>query len=266
MTDADGRPRGTHPPVPTPPDSAPTDPTVPDLTAPDLTAPDQTPLVRAAQQGDALALNEVMSPLMPYVGRVCAPIARQDAPDAAQEAVIAIVRNLPPTQGPEALFRRARTIAAREAVRFVSRATAGPGRTAAGAVPLSPLVDEQPDLRDGELAADVHDALERPPPRHRTVLTFRHIEGLDEQSVSEILDIPLGSVRSRLFAADRPHPSARRRAGPGDPPPALLSPAGAPADRLTAEVLPGCGHFLPHERPEEVAAAVRRLFADGVRP
>ncbi|MFJ8621335.1 alpha/beta fold hydrolase [Kitasatospora sp. NPDC093550] len=47
--------------------------------------------------------------------------------------------------------------------------------------------------------------------------------------------------------------------------PALLSTAGAPADRLTAEVLPGCGHFLPHERPEEVAAAVRRLFAAPVR-
>ncbi|MER7765523.1 alpha/beta hydrolase [Kitasatospora sp. NPDC096140] len=48
--------------------------------------------------------------------------------------------------------------------------------------------------------------------------------------------------------------------------PALLSAAGAPADDLTAEVLPGCGHFLPHERPEEVAGAVRRLFAAGVRP
>ncbi|MFD8781131.1 hypothetical protein [Kitasatospora sp. NPDC059599] len=105
MTDADGRPRDTHPPAPprrTPPptDQAPTDQAPTDPTAPDLTAPDQAPLVRAAQQGDALALNEVMSPLMPYVGRVCAPIARQDAPDAAQEAVIAIVRNLPPTQGP----------------------------------------------------------------------------------------------------------------------------------------------------------------------
>ncbi|MER7756463.1 alpha/beta fold hydrolase [Kitasatospora sp. NPDC097643] len=42
--------------------------------------------------------------------------------------------------------------------------------------------------------------------------------------------------------------------------PALLATAGAPADDLRAEVLPGCGHFLPHERPEEVAAAARRLF------
>ncbi|MFG2847234.1 alpha/beta fold hydrolase [Kitasatospora sp. NPDC048296] len=42
--------------------------------------------------------------------------------------------------------------------------------------------------------------------------------------------------------------------------PSLLSPAGAPADDLHAEVLPGCGHFLPHEAPEEVADAVRKLF------
>ncbi|MER6303201.1 alpha/beta hydrolase [Kitasatospora sp. NPDC001539] len=43
--------------------------------------------------------------------------------------------------------------------------------------------------------------------------------------------------------------------------PSLLSPAGAPADDLTAEVLPGCGHFLPHEHPEAVAEAVRRLLS-----
>ncbi|MBD0672279.1 alpha/beta fold hydrolase [Streptomyces sp. CBMA156] len=42
--------------------------------------------------------------------------------------------------------------------------------------------------------------------------------------------------------------------------PSLLSPADAPADDLRAEVLPDCGHFLPHERPEAVAEAARRLL------
>nr|BFD94255.1 alpha/beta hydrolase [Kitasatospora sp. Xyl93] len=42
--------------------------------------------------------------------------------------------------------------------------------------------------------------------------------------------------------------------------PSLLSPTGAPADDLRAEVVSGCGHYLPHERPEAVAEAVRRLL------
>ncbi|MER7583608.1 sigma-70 family RNA polymerase sigma factor [Kitasatospora sp. NPDC097691] len=171
------------------------------MTDADGRRPDLAPLVRAAQQGDALALDEVVSLLMPYVGRVCAPIALQDAPDAAQEAMIAIVRNLRRLNSPEALFGWARAIAAREAVRFASRASgelSRPSRAAPGAA-----ADEQPEVRDGELAADIRDVLERLPPDHRAVLTLRHVEGLDEQSVAEILDLPLGTVRSRLFRARR---------------------------------------------------------------
>ncbi|MEV7185561.1 sigma-70 family RNA polymerase sigma factor [Kitasatospora sp. NPDC093102] len=159
-------------------------------TGPDSRRPDPAPLVRAAQQGDALALDEVLGLLMPYVGRVCAPIALQDAPDAAQEAMIAIVRNLHQLKAPEALFGWARAIAAREAVRFATRRSPRPEAPA-----------EQPDDHDPELATDIRDVLERLPPDHRAILTLRHVEGLDEKSVTEILGLPLGTVRSRLFRA-----------------------------------------------------------------
>ncbi|MBS2536390.1 hypothetical protein KGQ20_26875 [Catenulispora sp. NF23] len=50
--------------------------------------------VRAAQRGDALAMSRLLDELTPYVGRLCAPIALADGPDAAQEALIAIFQNL----------------------------------------------------------------------------------------------------------------------------------------------------------------------------
>ncbi|WP_234434947.1 MULTISPECIES: RNA polymerase sigma factor [Streptomyces] len=109
-----------------------------------------------------------MSVLMPYVGRVCAPIALQDAPDATQEAVIAIVRNLHQLRSPEALFGWARAIAAREAVRFASHRSPQPDAVADTAA-------DQPDHRDPELASDIRDVLERLPPDHRAVLTLRHV-------------------------------------------------------------------------------------------
>ena len=61
-------------------------------------------LVRAAQRGDPMALGELMEILAPYVGRICGPIALQDGPDAAQEALIIILRGLPDLREPAALF------------------------------------------------------------------------------------------------------------------------------------------------------------------
>jgi hypothetical protein len=43
---------------------------------------DRTELVRAAQRGDALAMQELLGLLTPYVGRLCGPIALDDGADA----------------------------------------------------------------------------------------------------------------------------------------------------------------------------------------
>lgn len=60
--------------------------------------------------------------LTPYVTRLVGPIALQDGPDAAQEALIAIFRGIGSVRDPDALFGWARTIAVREAVRVAQRA------------------------------------------------------------------------------------------------------------------------------------------------
>ena len=82
---------------------------------------DTADLVRAAQRGDTVAMNELLDRLAPYVGRICAPIALGNAADAAQEALIAVFRSLPRLREPAAVFGWARAIAVREAIK-VSRA------------------------------------------------------------------------------------------------------------------------------------------------
>ena len=79
-------------------------------------------LVRAAQRGDRIAVADLMDALAPYVGRVCGPIALQDGPDAAQEALIAILKNLGGLREPGAIYGWARTIAVREAIRVARKA------------------------------------------------------------------------------------------------------------------------------------------------
>jgi RNA polymerase sigma-70 factor (ECF subfamily) len=148
-------------------------------------------VVLAAQRGDAMAMAALMDALAPYVGRLCGPIALQDGPDAAQEALIAIFRGLGRLREPAAIGGWARAIAVREAVRVATRSRR--------AVPAE--LGDLPAPGDPQLAADVRDVLRRLSPQHRAVLVLRDLEGLDEQAAAAVLDVPLGTVRSRLSRA-----------------------------------------------------------------
>lgn len=55
--------------------------------------------VAAAQQGDALALDQLLDELAPYVRRLCARIAPAAGDDAAQAALLAVFRGLPAPTG-----------------------------------------------------------------------------------------------------------------------------------------------------------------------
>jgi RNA polymerase sigma-70 factor (ECF subfamily) len=150
-------------------------------------------LVRAAQHGDGLAMAELIDLLAPAVARWCGPIALQDAPDAAQEALIAVFRGIRGLTEPAALFGWARSIAVREALRVARRAA----RQRAAELADLPARD------DPMLAVDIADLLSRLSPQHRAVLMLREVEGLDERRVAELLDVPPGTVKSRLARARR---------------------------------------------------------------
>ncbi|MEV6927988.1 RNA polymerase sigma factor [Dactylosporangium sp. NPDC051485] len=147
--------------------------------------------VRAAQAGDTMAMHDLLDALSPYVGRICGPIAYEAAPDAAQEALIAIFRGLRSLRDPAALWGWARAIAVREAVRAARRAHRG--------VPMD--MAALPARDDPELATDVLDVLARLSPEHRAILVLRDVEGLSEQEAAEILNVAEGTVKSRLHRA-----------------------------------------------------------------
>lgn len=149
--------------------------------------------VRRAQSGDVMAVDALLDIVTPYVRRLCGPIALQDAADATQETLIVMLRHLRQLREPAALFGWVRVIAVREAVRVA--------RQSARSIPAE-MVD-LPAPGDPSLASDVRDVLDRLSPEHRAVLMLRDLEGLDEQTASEHLGVPVGTVRSRLFRARR---------------------------------------------------------------
>ena len=148
--------------------------------------------VRAAQRGDTMAMNALVDELMPYVGRICRGIALDRGEDAAQDALIAIFRNLRRLENPEALRSWARRIAAREAVRTARRA-----RLATN----SPPPEELPAPGRTELGVEIRDQLERLDPQQRAVLVLRDVEGLSEREAAEQLGVAPGTVKSRLHRA-----------------------------------------------------------------
>jgi RNA polymerase sigma-70 factor (ECF subfamily) len=148
-------------------------------------------VLAAARSGDVLALARLLDLLTPYVTRLCGPIALQDTPDAVQESLIRIFQGIGQLQNPDALYGWVRTMSVREAVRVA--------RKAKREMPWDELSLES--TTDPELATDIRDVLDRLTPEHRAVLVLREVDGLDERSAGLILDIPAGTVKSRLYRA-----------------------------------------------------------------
>jgi RNA polymerase sigma-70 factor (ECF subfamily) len=135
-------------------------------------------------------MDALVRALTPYVGRICGSIALDRGDDAMQETFIAVLRNLRTLREPAALHSWVRSIAVRESIR---QARAG-DRTA------ETVDGPAPDV-DLASALDVRAVLAELSPEHRAVLVLRDMDGLAEAEVAALLDVPQGTVKSRLHRA-----------------------------------------------------------------
>ena len=150
-------------------------------------------VVRRAQRGDPRALDALVRALLPYLGRVSGAIALERGDDALQETMIAVMTHIGALREPGALRGWARRIAVRESLR------------AARTGWLLPVDQDQLQAfaheGDPETAVDIRDALGSLSPDQRAVLVLQHLEGLSEQEIADVLDVAVGTVKSRLSRA-----------------------------------------------------------------
>jgi len=66
-----------------------------------------------------------------------------------------------------------------------------------------PITDESPDtiLAAKEIAAAVNAAMEALPAELRQAVTLREVEGLSYEEIAQVMNCPIGTVRSRIFRA-----------------------------------------------------------------
>ena len=197
--------------------------------------PDQH-LLAAVRAGDRGALERLLRSHQPRLWAVCRRLTGSDADadDATQEALISIVRALPRFDGRSRFgtwsYRIAVNASLDELRRRRRRPEPGlPGDDDDRGRPEPVATTPAPE--DAALTADVDAALRRLPPEFRAPVVLRDLCGLDYAEIAEVLELPPGTVRSRisrgraalapLLGSERPHradePGPTGTGNPNDP-------------------------------------------------
>jgi RNA polymerase sigma-70 factor (ECF subfamily) len=149
-----------------------------------------------AQKGDAGALDTILRHHYNTIRSICHRIVinTADAEDATQMALISVARALPSFDRRASLNTWIYRIATNAALDELRRITRRP-------VPTQDSVLER-SRPDSTGEVDTHmlitDALRGVAEQYRVVLVLRHVADLDYEEIAHILEIPVGTVRSRL--------------------------------------------------------------------
>ncbi|MBI4883317.1 MAG: sigma-70 family RNA polymerase sigma factor [Actinobacteria bacterium] len=164
-------------------------------------------MVTAAQGGDRNALDRLLRRHFDRMHAVCRRITgnEADAADAAQEAMIAVVRGIARFDGRSTFATWAYRIATNASLDELRRRRrrpqlAGRERDDHGPRPAPEPIDHDADLRIQHLADrfDLDAALAALPEDFRLPVVLRDVADLDYAEIAEALDIPIGTVKSRI--------------------------------------------------------------------
>jgi RNA polymerase sigma-70 factor, ECF subfamily len=168
-------------------------------------------LVVAAQRGERRAMDELLRRHYPRIHAVCSRIAggTRDADDAAQEAMIRIVRAIDRFDGRSAFGTWAYRIATTAALDELRRRNRRP---------MLHVVDDDDDDERPREAADpvahrkvdavsdriaIEQALATIPEDFRIPVVMRDIGDLDYAEIADELGVPIGTVKSRIARGRR---------------------------------------------------------------
>lgn len=149
--------------------------------------------------GDEKAIRWIMNRYRDRVVRLASHVLHnpKDAEDVAQEAFVKAFRLIGQFRGESGFYAWLYRIVINICLDRMRRKSAT-SETSLEATFLPALSASTPDL-DKCLA--VEQILNTLSPPMRAALTLREVEGLDYHEISEVLQIPLGTVRSRLNTA-----------------------------------------------------------------
>jgi len=169
-------------------------------------------LVNRVQRGDKRAFDLLV---LKYQHKIFGLVSRyirdaDEIQDVAQEAFIKAFRALPNFRGDSAFYTWLYRIAINTAKNYLVARSRRPPATdidvddAEYFEVQSPLKDiESPEnsLYGQELKRVVETAIKHLPEDLRTAVTLREFDGLSYEDIAEVMECPVGTVRSRIFRA-----------------------------------------------------------------
>ena len=185
----------------------------PDSSRPHFDAQREHELLEAWQQGDDSALSELLVCFEPRVWSICWRTVghAEDASDLAQDALIKVMNGLANFDGRSKLStwviritincclsylrkQKLRRHASLEAHVHGSEATLGDRIASAEPGPLSDV--QRRDLRESLQTSFL--TLDK---EQQLLLALRDVQGMEYAQLAEIYEIPIGTIKSRLFRA-----------------------------------------------------------------
>ena len=169
-------------------------------------------LVKRVQQGDKRAFDLLV---LKYQHKIAAIVSRfvkdsAEVHDVTQESFIKAYRALGSFRGDSAFYTWIYRIAVNTAKNYlVSRGRRPPASDVdvddaeflASADGLRDVASPEAELMKDQLEAAVHSAIRALPEDLRTAVTLREMEGMSYEEIAEVMDCPVGTVRSRIFRA-----------------------------------------------------------------
>jgi RNA polymerase sigma-70 factor, ECF subfamily len=182
-----------------------------------MNAPDaDAPLIERVKQGDVKAFEMLVVKYQRRIERLIGRMVRDVdlVPDIAQETFIRAYRAIPRFRGESAFYTWLYRIAVNTAKKALMELKRDP-LVSESALASRDEEDEtsrvENELTDGEtpdavlaskqIAAAVNSAIESLSEDLRQAITLREIEGLSYEEIAELMNCPIGTVRSRIFRA-----------------------------------------------------------------
>ncbi|MFP4145500.1 MAG: RNA polymerase sigma factor [Phycisphaeraceae bacterium] len=205
--------------------------------------PSEQDLLQRSQSGDHVALGRLLEMHQKRLYNVCLRMVgnRDDAAEATQETLLRVVRHIRDFRGECQITSWMTRIAMNQAVSVLRKRKTrrgisldGEAADGEGLALRQKLVDSREPAPDrgvqlGELRDQLAAALAELDAEFRAALVLRDVAQMDYQQIAEVLEVPLGTAKSRIFRARlamRQHlsetsaqPSANSAASAGPSPP-----------------------------------------------
>lgn len=170
-------------------------------------------LVERAQRGDKRAFELLVEKYQRKLARLLSRFIRDPAEveDVTQEAFIKAYRALPAFRGDSAFYTWLYRIGINTAKNYLmAMGRRAPTSTEVEAEEAEGF-EEGEQLRDintpesvllsNEIAKTVNSTIEKLPEELRTAIQLREIEGMSYEDIAQVMNCPIGTVRSRIFRA-----------------------------------------------------------------